>query len=528
MSSEHSNRDADLPSGWERVPLREIAEINPGLEIRIEDDEEHVNFVPMRAVEPEGAGLLRPEVRTYGEVKKGYTVFRSGDVITAKITPCMENGKTTVVPELPDSICFGSTEFHVIRPETGVDPRWISNFLLQHEIRRLAQRSMAGGVGQMRVPGSFVEELNIPVPPQAEVQRIFAELDELLPDLDKAVASLERVQEKLALYRAAVLKVAIEGNLTAEWRHHHPALEPAAELLNRVLDARRNHWEEEQLRKFAHAGTVPQKNWKAKYREPVGPDVTHLPTLPKEWCWASLDQLSLEIRNGCSIKPSAEKGVPILRISAVRPLSLNLDDVRYLSDKPEYEEFRVESGDILFTRYNGTKSLVAVCAVVPALSSVILHPDKLIRARLVNGINGQFIAIAANVRSSRQFLEARIRTTAGQAGVSGSDLRQMPVPLAPLAEQEIVAGEVADQLSIIEHLETDLQSKLKGALAIRESVMQRSFNGQLVAQHLTDEPASELMKRIAAAREQRAGDAKAAKNAGKNEFRKQAAVKVRA
>ena len=105
----------------------------------------------MRAVEPEGGGLLHPEVRLYGEIKKGYTAFLSGDVIMAKITPCMENGKTTVVPELPGSVCFGSTEFHVIRPEKDIVARWISYFLLQHEVRRKAQRQMTGGVGQMRL-----------------------------------------------------------------------------------------------------------------------------------------------------------------------------------------------------------------------------------------------------------------------------------------------------------------------------------------------------------------------------------------
>src|SRR6266849_10202298 len=120
------------PSGWESVSVAQVAQINPALGRCIVDDNVQINFVPMRAVEPEGGGLRNPELRSYGEVKKGYTAFLSGDVIMAKITPCMENGKTAVVPELPGSVCFGSTEFHVIRPENGVEPRWIVNFLLQH------------------------------------------------------------------------------------------------------------------------------------------------------------------------------------------------------------------------------------------------------------------------------------------------------------------------------------------------------------------------------------------------------------
>jgi hypothetical protein len=152
------------------------------------------------------------------EVKKGYTTFLSGDVIMAKITPCMENGKTTVVPDLPGSVCFGSTEFQVIRPEAGITARWIAEFLVQHEFRRAAQRAMTGGVGQMRVPVAFLQSVRIPVAPTAEQERINDLLDELLSDLDAGVAAQDRVREKLRLYRASVLKAAVEGVLTAAWR----------------------------------------------------------------------------------------------------------------------------------------------------------------------------------------------------------------------------------------------------------------------------------------------------------------------
>jgi type I restriction enzyme S subunit len=161
-----------LPTGWESVCLATLCQINPPLDRCVVNDAVEVNFVPMRAVESEGAGLVRPEVRPYGEVKKGYTSFLSGDVIMAKITPCMENGKTTVVPDLPGSVCFGSTEFHVIRPETGILPRWIASFLVHHDVRRNAQRAMTGGVGQMRVPAAFLESLRVPVAPTAEQERI--------------------------------------------------------------------------------------------------------------------------------------------------------------------------------------------------------------------------------------------------------------------------------------------------------------------------------------------------------------------
>src|SRR4051812_9423641 len=116
-----------LPRGWAMCKLPDVSQLNAPLDRCILSDDAPIDFVPMRAVEEEGGGIPRPEVAPYGKVKKGYTAFIPGDVIMAKITPCMENGKTCVVPKLTHGVCFGSTEFHVARAELEVDPRWIAN-----------------------------------------------------------------------------------------------------------------------------------------------------------------------------------------------------------------------------------------------------------------------------------------------------------------------------------------------------------------------------------------------------------------
>jgi type I restriction enzyme S subunit len=505
----------ELPHGWVRTELSAIAQINPPLDRSILNDSIAVDFVPMRAVEPEGGGLLRPEVSTYGAVKRGYTAFIPGDIIMAKITPCMENGKTCVVPALPGAACFGSTEFHVVRAEKDIEARWIANFLLQHSTRHMAQRQMMGGVGQMRVPSAFLESLKVPIPPAAEQQRILENTDELLSELDAGVAALERVQAKLKLYRAAVLKAAVEGVLSADWRAKHPATEPAAAVLAHILAERRRHWEEAQLKKFKEADKAPAKDWKAKYAEPVTPDTMSLPTLPADWCWVSLDQLCSEVRNGYSIKPNADSGVPILRISSVRPLALNLDDMRYLTGNAEdYASHLIKQDDLLFTRYNGTPSLVGVCAVVPTITHEIVHPDKVIRCRMLADLGRpHYVAIASNTGPSRKFLAKRIRTTAGQAGVSGSDIKETPIPFPPTSEQEAIVEIVEEQLSLIEHIDADLAAKLKSAQALRQSILRHAFSGRLVAQNPKDEPAADLLKRIARQREELTRLAQAAKQA---------------
>jgi type I restriction enzyme S subunit len=104
-----------LPPGWAWVALSEVARINPPLDQRITDDARQVSFVPMAAVDEGFGGVQRPQIRTHAQVKKGYTPFQVDDVIMAKITPCMENGKGGVVHGEPDQVFFGSTEFHVLR-----------------------------------------------------------------------------------------------------------------------------------------------------------------------------------------------------------------------------------------------------------------------------------------------------------------------------------------------------------------------------------------------------------------------------
>lgn len=501
-----------LPSGWSGPPLGEIAGINPPLDRCVVNDDTKVTFVPMRAVATEGGGLAAPETRCYGEVKKGYTSFLSGDVIMAKITPCAENGKTTVVPDVPGQVCFGSTEFHTIRPEQGVQAEWIEQFLLQHETRRSAQRSMAGGVGQMRVPGEFLKTIRIPIAPPTEQARIVSILDELFADLGAGVAALERVRDKLKLYRASVLKAAVEGVLTADWRAHHPHTEPASEPLERILVERRRRWEQDQLRKFEEKGKAPPKNWKAKYKEPATPDTTGLPLLPEGWCWTTVDQLLTEpLANGRSVK-SAEKGFSVLRLTSLQNGWIDQNERKtgaWTAD--EAKGFLIREGDFLVSRGNGSIKLVGAGGLVGKVMDPVAYPDTMVRFRLAEGIKISFIAQVWNSSMIRRQLETRAKTTAGIYKVNQYDLGNCLLPLLPFGEQEIFAEIVDDQLSVIEHLEVEIESNLKNAQVLRQAILRHAFTGKLVPQDPTDEPATELLKRIAAERDARKREEQTAK-----------------
>ncbi len=160
-----------------RIPIAEICAVNPRLPTSLSSQRDReVDFVPMASLGEDGRINVNG-TRKLGEVVKGYTYFENGDVLVAKITPCLENGKAAYVQGLPHEIGFGSTEFHVLRANSAVDPRYLFYMVWNTHFRREASRSMTGTAGQQRAPASFFERYEIPLPPLREQKRIASILD---------------------------------------------------------------------------------------------------------------------------------------------------------------------------------------------------------------------------------------------------------------------------------------------------------------------------------------------------------------
>jgi type I restriction enzyme, S subunit len=159
-----------------RVPLGEVALINPRA-VRL-DPEQQCAFIPMEAVDDLSGKVLGIQVRRVAEVQKGYTFFAENDVLFAKITPCMENGKAAIARGLKNGVGYGSTEFHVLRASGETIPEWIFYFLRKQSTLDLAANRMTGSAGQRRVPSSFLDEVFIPLPPLAQQKQIARRLEQ--------------------------------------------------------------------------------------------------------------------------------------------------------------------------------------------------------------------------------------------------------------------------------------------------------------------------------------------------------------
>ena len=161
---------------WPLVKLSDVATVNPRCPKDI-DGSQDVSFLAMASVSEDGC-LLHQESRVLEETKKGFTYFERNDVIVAKITPCFENGKAAYLDKLNTRVGFGSTEFHVIRPDTEkLDGKYLFYLLWNPKFRHLGVRNMSGSAGQKRVPTDFLKNHEIPLPPLPEQKRIAAILD---------------------------------------------------------------------------------------------------------------------------------------------------------------------------------------------------------------------------------------------------------------------------------------------------------------------------------------------------------------
>jgi type I restriction enzyme S subunit len=164
-------------SGWPIASLGDVVQINPRVGSDRASSDLPVSFVPMAAVSEHTGSIVSPEVRPFGEVSKGFPIFAENDVLFAKITPCMENGKAAIARHLENRTGAGSTEFFVLRPTSRILSEYIFHFIRRTSFRATCKANFTGSAGQQRVPKSFLEKVAIPLPPLDEQRRIVGLLD---------------------------------------------------------------------------------------------------------------------------------------------------------------------------------------------------------------------------------------------------------------------------------------------------------------------------------------------------------------
>jgi type I restriction enzyme S subunit len=346
--------------------------------------------------------------------------------------------------------------------------------------------------------GKALSQVKFPIPPLNEQHRIVTKIEELFSDLDAGVAALTRVKAKLKRYRAAVLKAAVEGKLTEEWRKKNRPKESGQQLLERILRERRRKWEEEQLATYTKAGKKPPANWKDKYNEPVGPDLLDVPPVPDTWAIASLDQLMTTVTSGSRdwSQYYGEGTGTFLMAQNVRPGKLDLS-FRQCVNPPSGDRDRVRSqvrqDDILVTIVGANTG--DVCRVPTELPEHYVCQSVALM-RPVLPVLGRYLEVYLVAEHGGQKQFRRYIYGQGRPHLGFDQIRMTPVFLPPLVEQANLLDESDSRLGSLEHIEDHLSFQCKRATRLRQSILKQAFEGKLVPQDPKDEPASVLLERL--------------------------------
>ena len=417
-----------------------------------------------------------------------------------------------LVPEQLDG-AIGSTGFHVLRS------RWLRpEFLLRLvQSQRFIDEMSAVVQGALypAVRPKDIAAFTFAFETTAQQSRIAARIEELLSDLDTGVAELTAAKKRLVQYRQSLLKSAVEGALTTEWRAKNSPRESGAQLLDRILRERRSRWEAKQLAKFAEQDKKPPKDWQKRYPEPVLPDTSDLPKLPDGWVWASLDMLgeiASGVAKGSKTGPDIEvREVPYLRVANVQRGFLDLSEVKtILATERDIAELTLKNGDVLFNE-GGDRDKLGRGWVWRNEVAGCIHQNHVFRMRpYLPEVLPELISHHGNTFGKTWFQNAGKQTT-NLASINMTMLRMFPVPLGPADEQRELLTQLDVQIGQIIQQEQAVELGLKQSTAQRQNILRAAFAGELVPQDPSDEPASVLLERIRAERAERPKQLKARK-----------------
>jgi type I restriction enzyme, S subunit len=394
--------------------------------------------------------------------------------------------------------CATNQAIAFCKTATGINLQYLFYLLLAERSRLIDQGQ--GGT-QQNISQTILKAHVVRIAPANEQQRIVSKLDELFSRIDEGERALGRVQKLVERYRQSVLKAAVTGELTRDWREKNKdKLDSGEALLARILKARREAWEKAELEKMKAKGIIPANDkWKQKYQDPVSPRIEGLPELPDSWVWASLDQITSKITSGSrDWKAFYGRGDSVFVMAQnVRPRRLDLSEVQ-LVDPPsgdrDAERSRIYQHDLLITIVGANTG--DVCLVRERLAHHYVCQSVALARPAIAEISAFLeLFLCANEGGQAEF--AKVIYGAGRPHLSFDQLRATPIPLPPIAEQSVVRNSVDLIESEIDAISNGVGGSAKSASALRQSVLRLAFSGELVAQNNDDEPASALLARIA-------------------------------
>ena len=457
----------DLPRGWARTSLGQIVrKARPKIPA---DPKSELPFIGMDHIEPHSFDLVGQD--KFAKMKSAGSYFLPGDVLYGRLRPYLNKVHKAKFEGV------ASAEFIVLPGSDYHDSDFLKYLLHQRSFIEFAMSRSSGD--RPRVKFNGIADYEFPLPPLNEQRRIVEKIETLFARLDKGEEAVREVQTLLKRYRQSVLKAAVTGALTSDWRAESAGqLEHGQDLLARILKTREENWQ-----------------GRGKYKAPVEPDTRGLPQLPKGWIWASIEQLgyiqSGQTPKGVEAHVVQSGTVPWFKVSSMNDLG---------------NEMAMYTSKWMFTKESAE---VAKLNILPA--GTIAFPKRggaiLTNKKRRLGVPGAldlntmgFVPIALEGYLWIYFQGLDLRTVYDGSNVpqiNYHDIADLFVAVPPKDEAKVICEEVELRMGQIAKLEEWCATELKRSASLRQSILKDAFAGRLVPQDPSDEPAGDLLARIA-------------------------------
>lgn len=407
-----------LPRDWRWMKLGEVCKINhrrPKYFTRFPDTP--TTFIPMAAVDKKTGTVAKSQIVPYSKVSKGYTYFEEDDVLFAKITPCMQNGKHIIARDLIDGIGFGTTEFHVLRPNSAVLSEWIHYFIRQPRFLQEATAYFTGAVGQQRVPDSFLSNYIIPLPPVEEQKCITAKIQELMQEVERARTACEKRLEATKTLPSAYLRQVFASEEAKKWERKRVSM-----VLETIESGKR----------------------------------------PKGGVF--------EIK----------EGIPSIGAEHLNSFGgFNFDNIRFIP-KEFYQGMnrgKIQKGDVLVVKDGATTGKVSFVRDDFPYTYAAIN-EHVFRLRGKEFLEQEFLFWFLYSPLGQTQIQQEFHGAA-QGGINRQFVNGVYVPLPPLRIQQRIAVEFKEKIVQVEKLRTSIEKQLGALNDLPQSILRKAFRGKL-------------------------------------------------
>jgi len=420
-----------VPADWPPSRIRNVAQLSPTYSDDPPSPEEMCTVVPMESVSETGS-IDVSSVAPFADINGGLTLFENRDVLFAKITPCMENGKGAFVNQVPTRYAFGSTEFHVLRANYAVDPKFLYYYTFNSLYRAYAAENMSGAAGQKRVSSRFLKDTRLFLPRLSEQERIAAYLDTSCAAIDAAVTAKRRQIDTLDGVKKAIIQRAVTRGLEE----------------NPTLRRTGNIWMVE---------------------------------VPSSWELVSLKRIS-EVQTGLTLGKVYEGALierPYLRVANVQDGHLNLGDVTRI-DVPKEVAQRVtlRTDDVLMTE-GGDLDKLGRGTIWTGEIADCLHQNHIFAIRCFkHKLLPLFLAYLTASQYGRDYFEATGKRTTNLASTNSTKVGLFPIPRPSIDEQHAICESLDARLAHIRKIVGDIERQVITLVAYRKSLIHECVTGQ--------------------------------------------------